>query len=293
MDRRPESPPWNSMKHMIMERGFLSRFLTIRSFQGAGDPPICGILKRIWSVTKLLPTCIVLAACSTKYKPEDAIRIAQTYTELDWLPEARHIRHGADGSGIVVHTPDSTLGAHTGDTRGWWEPGIPAKGMPYKWGGFDTPESFLQGLREGKKAGDVANTNKVRKDNAVVSGESIGIDCSGFVSRCWGLTKPVSTRELPSLCDPVAWNDLRLGDIIRKEGHVLMFADRQGGYVIGYEAGPIPTWRARRCAIRINYLQKEGYSPWRYRNMAKPKLSGNETQYDINFPRGSRDAETQ
>jgi hypothetical protein len=117
--------------------------------------------------------------------------------------------------------------------------------MAYKWGGFDTPESFLKGLREGKKAGDVANTYKLYNDNAVISEESVGIDCSGFVSRCWGLPSPVSTKDLPSICDPVAWDELRLGDIILKKGHVLMFAARNGGYVIGCEAGPFPTWRSR------------------------------------------------
>ena len=233
----------------------------------------------------LFLACGGLMACSPKFKPEEAVRIARTYTELHWQPEARHIRHGKDAAGIMVHTPDSTLASHTGDKRGWWEPGEAAKGMAYKWGGFDTPESFLQGLLEGKKAGDVANTYKVRNDNKAVSRESVGIDCSGFVSRCWGLSEPVSTRDLPSICDPVPWDELRLGDIILKEGHVLMFAARKGGYVIGYEAGPIPTWRARRCAIGVNYLKKEGYSPWRYRNMAKPQPPATETQYHIEFPR--------
>lgn len=233
----------------------------------------------------LCMACCCLAACAPKYKPEDAIGIAIAYTGLEWQPETRHIRHGKDGKGIIVHTPDRTLAAHTGDKRGWWEPGVPAKGMAYKWGGFDTPESFLQGLREGKKAGDVANTYKVRNDNGVISEESVGIDCSGFVSRCWGLDRHFDTRDLPSICDPVPWEELRMGDIILKEGHVLMFADRRGHYAIGYEAGPIPTWRARRCAILFSYLKKEGYSPWRYRNMAEPQPAGMEIQYDIAFPR--------
>jgi len=242
-------------------------------------------MKLIGSATKLVAASISLIACAPQHKPEDAIRTALAYTELDWQPEARHIRHGEDGQGIMVHTPDSTLGANTGDKRGWWKPGVPAKGMAYKWGGFDTPESYLQGLREGKKAGDVANTYKVRTDNAAVSRESVGIDCSGFVSRCWGLGRHFDTRELPSLCDPVPWDDLRLGDIILKEGHVLMFADRRGGYIIGCEAGPNPAWRTRRCAILASYLQKEGYSPWRYRNMAKPQPTETQIQYDIEFPR--------
>ena len=228
--------------------------------------------------------CACLSACATKHKPEDALRIALSYSELQWQPEARHIRHGKDSAGIIVHTPDSTLASHTGDSRGWWKPGSTAKGMAYKWGGFDTPETFLQGLSEGKKAGDVANTYKVRNDNAVISHESVGIDCSGFVSRCWGLDRHYDTRELPSISDPVPWESLRLGDIILKEGHVLMFASRKGPFVVGYEAGPIPTWRARSCGILVSFLKKEGYTPWRYRNMAEPTPPQTQTEYHIEFP---------
>ncbi|QTN32622.1 hypothetical protein HZ994_09845 [Akkermansiaceae bacterium] len=229
--------------------------------------------------------CMTLAACAPKHTPEEALRIAVTYADLDWQPRQWHIRHGKDSAGIPVHTPDTTLASHTGDSRGWWEPGVPAKGMAYKWGGFDTPESFLQGLREGKKAGDIANTYKVRNDNAAISSESVGIDCSGFVSRCWGLDRHYDTRELPGISDPVSWDELLPGDIILKSGHVLMFAARKDGYVIGYEAGPKPTWRARRGAILISYLKKEGYNPWRYRHMAKPSASATEIQYDIYRPR--------
>ncbi len=258
------------MRSPNLERGFPTRFLAHCTI-----PAI---------------TIFCIASCAPKRTPEEAIRTALTYTELEWLPEARHIRHGKDLKGITVHTPDTTLTEY-GDNRGWWEPGVPAKGMAYKWGGFDTPESFLGGLEKGKKAGDIANTHKIRLDDAAVSQGSVGIDCSGFVSRCWGLPRHFSTPELPSICDPIAWDKLRTGDIILKNGHVLMFADRQGGYIIGYEAGPIPTWRARRCAILISKLKDDGYTPWRYRKMAAPKSSDKETQYYIEFGNSSESAE--
>lgn len=228
-----------------------------------------------------------LVSCSPKYPPEEAIRIATSYADIEWMPAKRHIRHGKDSKGIQVHTPDSTLAAHTGDKRGWWEPGYRAKGMAYKWGGFDTPETFLIGLSQGKKAGDIANTYKVNNDNAAISEESVGIDCSGFISRCWGLDRHVSTRDIPGICDPVAWEDLRMGDIVLKSGHVLMFAARQGRFIVGYEAGPIPTWRARRCAISLSYLKKNDYSPWRFKNMDIPRPTDETPTYQIDFG-GSR-----
>jgi hypothetical protein len=252
------------MKFPKMERVFSARFLT------HGIIPAMAVLS--------------IVSCAPKRTPEDAVRTALTYTELEWLPEARHIRHGKDLKGITVHTPDTTLTAH-GDDRGWWQPGVTAKGMAYKWGGFDTPESFLAGLEKGKKAGDVANSYKIGLDNAAISQGSVGIDCSGFVSRCLGLPRHFSTPELPSICDPIAWEDLRTGDLILKKGHVLMFAAQQHGYIIGYEAGPIPTWRARRCAILISKLKDDGFSPLRYRNMAAPKSDEAKVQYYIDFGR--------
>jgi hypothetical protein len=91
------------------------------------------------------------------------------------------------------------------------------------------------------------------------------------------------TRELPGISDRIAWDDLRTGDIILKPGHVLMFAARRGDYLIGYEAGPIPTWRARHCAILISYLKGDGYSPWRYKNMRPPRPVETEARYEIVF----------
>ena len=217
----------------------------------------------------LFPCLVMVASCAPKTYPEEAVHIAHTYTKLKWLPEQRHIRHGKDSAGIEVRTPDISLRS-TGDRRGWWKAGEIATGMPYKWGGFDTPETFLAGIAMGKKAGDIANTYKVRGNDAVVSKESVGIDCSGFISRCWGLDRHVSTRDLPSICDPVSWEDLRMGDILLKSGHVLMFYTYQDQFVIGYEAGPIPTWRARQCAITVSFLKGDGYSPYRYKNMAEP-----------------------
>lgn len=212
---------------------------------------------------------LVSVSCAPRATPEKAIEVAYRYTQVEWMPEARHARHGKDAKGIQVHTPDTKLLYH-GERGGWWVPGTAAKSVAYKWGGFDTPESFLKGLKEGKKAGDVATKWKKENGDEVVSDESVGIDCSGFVSRCWLLAKPYSTRDLPSICQPLdSWDDLRKGDILLKEGHVILFekwnADRTE--IVGYEAGPKPYWRVNSCGILKSRLLREGYHPWRYRWM--------------------------
>lgn len=221
---------------------------------------------------RFLLSCSVLlsvVSCAPRATPEKAIAVAYRYTQIEWMPEARHVRHGNDSRGIRVDTPDVSL-RHHGERGGWWEPGKPAKSMPYKWGGFDSPESFLAGLKNGKKAGDVATKWKRANGDAVVSDESVGIDCSGFVSRCWLLPKAYSTRELPSICNPLqSWDELQAGDILLKDGHVILFEKWNANRteIIGYEAGPKPYWAVNACGILKSRLIREGYHPWRYRYM--------------------------
>jgi hypothetical protein len=208
----------------------------------------------------------LLPSCAPKATREYAIATAYRYTQVEWMPEERHVRHGKDGRGIEVKTPDASI------PRGWWKPGMPAKGMPYQWGGFDTPDSFLTKIAAGKKAGDIGDASKRKLGDAGTSMESCGIDCSGFVSRCWLLPRPYSTRELPSICDPLkSWSHLKPGDILLNHQHVLLFAGWLDGgkSVAAYEAGPIPMWRVNASGIPVSKLEREGYAPWRYRNIVE------------------------
>jgi hypothetical protein len=218
--------------------------------------------------TRLLFLLLLFAisSCAPRATREYAIATAYRYTQVEWLPEERHVRHGPDAAGIPVKTPD----AGGADPRGWWKPGVPAKGMPYQWGGFDTPDSFLRKLAEGRKAGDIGDATKRKLGDAGTSAESCGIDCSGFVSRCWYLPRPYSTRELPSICVRLeTWDELKPGDILLNHQHVLLFAGwlDDGKTIAAYEAGPIPVWRVNASGIPKSKLLREGYAPWRYAKM--------------------------
>lgn len=73
-----------------------------------------------------------------------------------------------------------------------------------------------------------------------------GTDCSGFISRCWRLDRPFSTRELPALCTLLpSWEALRTGDILIAPGcHALLFLQREGtaeNKFPGSEAAPGPS----------------------------------------------------
>ncbi len=198
----------------------------------------------------------------------EAMALAEQYVNHSWTAGAANIHHGKDPKGIPVNTLDAAGKETHGIETGWWLVGETNVGLPYKWGGFDTPESFDAGLREGKYAGDAYSSEKRRLLDLSVSESAVGIDCSGFISRCWQLSRSYSTRELPDLCEPVPDPaQLRPGDILnRNNNHVRMFVgweDQSAGLAIFYEASA----RVHRKVHDIDEMFREGYQAWRYRGM--------------------------
>jgi hypothetical protein len=99
----------------------------------------------------------------------------------------------------------------------WLISGINAR-IPYMWGGYSTLAQFDAGLKSGNYAGDI-NTADVGK-------YSVGVDCSGFVSRCWQ-TSHNTTSSMPGISTQYAsWDGLKPGDGILKNGHVRLFIER-------------------------------------------------------------------
>jgi hypothetical protein len=200
----------------------------------------------------------------------EIVAIARAYHEIQWTPSKANALHGRDANGILVHTPDTSLGKH-GHRNGWWTEGETMRGMPYQWGGFDTPKTFLEKLREGRAAGDIATYQKRQLDDAAVSRYACGIDCSGLVSRCWRLSRHHSTDEFPKIATQMRslWQ-LKPGDILLKPGHVLLVRSwdpRRYGHVLAYEATLHPEWRVNLGSIELESLEEHHYRLWRYRNI--------------------------
>jgi len=237
-----------------------------------------------------LPALLVLTGCASsefgsrrnriEYSPAatvsraECLRIAESYRAHRWRATAANAFHGIDARGIRVDTPDHHYNpaAEEESRPGWWVPGITNVGIPYQWGGFDTPVSFDQALRAGKYAGDVYTLRKRALLDDAVSDETCGIDCSGFISRCWRLDRPYSTRELAALCEPLAdYSELRAGDLVNKNNvHALLFVewhDAQKTRFIAYETGSPPTWKVLRHPVSVAYVEGLGYRPYRYRGI--------------------------
>jgi len=201
----------------------------------------------------------------------EAMKMAERYLRHVWKPTEHNIFHGLDAEGVQVDTPDAGFKpAHT--RHGWWVVGRKNVGLPYMWGGFDTPESFEAGLRARMAAGDIYSAEKRRLLDAGVSKQAVGIDCSGLISRCWKLPRSFSTRELAGLCNPIDdMKHLKPGDVFnRHNDHVLMFGgwiDKEHTRICAYEAGSPPTWKVLLNAMPLKFLTDQGYTAWRYRGM--------------------------
>ena len=202
---------------------------------------------------------------------DEALSMAESYRVHAWTAGDHNVFHGNDPEGVRVETPDVGL-CPADDRPGWWEVGKTNIGIPYMWGGFDTPESFDAALCEGKWAGDIYTAEKRRLLDDAVSKHAAGIDCSGFVSRCWKLPRSYSTRELPTLCDPITdLTQLKPGYIFNTHNaHVVLFAgwlDDAHVSLKAYEAGGNPEWRVLLSTMSLQSLLDQGYTAWRYRGM--------------------------
>ena len=118
---------------------------------------------------------------------------------------------------------------HAYQGSGWKRPnrldgkvGTWLNGFPYKWGGYQSVKSFLQGVVAGKTAGDV-ETNTVLSSNKVV-----GCDCSGCLSAWWGMRR-LATIHIPDASETrrITVSEMRPGDVFNKAGsHVRMLLNQ-------------------------------------------------------------------
>lgn len=199
----------------------------------------------------------------------ESLKIAESFINHRWLASAKNVRHGKDSDGIEVHTPDRNGGRCEPESE-CWVPETENIGVAYKWGGNDGPKSFSAGIRAGKAGGDVYTAEKRRLGGRAVSGDAVGIDCSGFINHCWKLTKRYSTNSFASICQklpsPAA---LAPADIMNTaNGHVLLFVkwlDAEKRRAVFYEAAPFSKTLASERDV--NEMAAAGYQPLRYRHI--------------------------
>ena len=145
-----------------------------------------------------------------------------------------------------------------------WNAGQQVQGIPYRWGGADSPEMFDKKLAQGLAAGSHSRYG--------VLSCATGIDCSGFVSFCWGRSRSghefgtTNLRTIGGKPKDNWFTDLKPGDALVKPGsHVVLFAGyNPDGTINIYEASG---GAARVIFHRTTWSRFKGYIPLRYKNI--------------------------
>ncbi|MBN2781133.1 MAG: T9SS type A sorting domain-containing protein [Candidatus Marinimicrobia bacterium] len=185
------------------------------------------------------------AASVTAVTRAEALAIANDHVVHVWTATAANI-----GTTATVTTP------------AWIQVGQNVS-IPYKWGGWNTIAQFDAGIAAGKLAGDI-NTQ------VVDWGNSVGNDCSGYVSICWKTAQKYGTSTISSVSYQLpSVNDLLPGDATNKSGsHIRLFVEwTDDGKLIQAEAtsSGIPGWFTRYYTWTVSGIT--GYVPIRYNSM--------------------------
>jgi hypothetical protein len=197
-----------------------------------------------------------LPRAPTRYDPQfgaDALARARAYLDAAWTLSAANYEQ--------VGIPNSCVPAQG---KYWARPGRLTQSLvsktvtaiPYKWGGFDTVDRFKANLNEASPAlaGDVCTCRQAAYNNCLVP-KAAGVDCSGFVSRAWGLASHVSTSGLSSVADRLPrLEDLRPADALNRPGsHVRLF--------VRFEPGPEVRLRTLESAVSCGGVCERVYTP--------------------------------
>jgi len=158
------------------------------------------------------------------------IEIAEVYANHEWNPSEDNAFHGyCNDCNKQVDTPDSDY-----YSPGWKE-GETNIGVPYQWGGFSSlsgldlfPEEDFdeQYTGTGEYTGTIHYAGDIDYSEYWECKHACGVDCSGFVSRCWNLSNKYSTNTLPYVSYQINYSSLKPGDVLNKQGvHVILFKE--------------------------------------------------------------------
>lgn len=209
------------------------------------------------------PADVEAAAVTPPATRDEIVSRAQAFLAINWtMTESNFTRIGIENrcaktEGKYWLRPSRFTRASIGRTFG---------PMPYHWGGGDSPETFRAKLSRGLLAGNICTCREAQYNQCQVS-EAAGVDCSGFVSRTWGVTKH-GTSNLHRVAAPVpSLGQLKRGDALNRPGsHVRLFVGFGPGPALTFEVIESATNRDCEGVCRKTYTaaQLNGYRPMRY-----------------------------
>ncbi|MBK8148496.1 MAG: VCBS repeat-containing protein [Acidobacteria bacterium] len=128
---------------------------------------------------------------------DQIIANAVPYTSQTWTATSANRWFGIACGGKTIQTP------------AWVQVGENVS-MPYCWGGWTTTSAIQGYLDLGRSAGD----NDTETAFGAEPSCAVGLDCSGFVSRAWGLTTKQATSTLPGISTTKPLSQTQPGDIV-------------------------------------------------------------------------------
>ena len=181
---------------------------------------------------------------------EDVLDSAAEYSTHSWQMGANNQYASCSSSYVSDYTPGQTI-----------------IGIPYDWGGFSTISDYDNKLTQGYGAGS-------HSWHGVLSC-TVGVDCSGFVSRAWQTSQKYGTYTIQNVSSTISVNDLDRGDAINKpSSHIVLFAyTSASGLPIHYEAqGGVVFVDSDQGWSGLN-----GYSAIRYDDIEEGTITGTQS----------------
>ncbi len=227
-------------------------------------------MKNIFTYIFVLITSLSFAQISSI----QVIRNANNFLNAQWTVSANNITTGAytsqyscsDATNKYVRTPDWVNDLN--DTH--------KTSIPYKWGGFSSLSGFIDGIANGKYAGDIQTRHPDNTSQHYYCGTSaaVGLDCSGFTSRCFELSSHISTYGMAHNSNMFgfynSYNDAQPGDIANKSAsHVrlIVHINANGTLNTIEEGSGGGLWCVFPATYSASALLNANYQPQYYNNM--------------------------
>ena len=215
-----------------------------------------------------------VTAATPPISRENILANARAYLTVNWLMQAENFSR----PGIENECAPRQL-------KIWLRPrhftkeqiGTTIGPMPYRWGGEDTPQTFRIRTEWGALAGNLC-TCRDAELNYCIFADSAGIDCSGLVSRAWGIEKR-GTAGLLDVADEVkSLDEIKPGDAFDwPERHVRLFTGMAPGAETAFTVLEASTRIECEGVCVATYRPSElnGYRILRYRGIGAPAVAIN------------------
>lgn len=134
-------------------------------------------------------------------------------------------------------------------------------GVAYNWGGFSSLFEYDQEIDNGYGAGSYNNYSGWPSLELTCT---TGVDCSGYVSRCWDLGYQENTTGIQAITSSISQSAMLAGDVFNSPGfHVVMLSHRlPNGDPVFYEA--TPPYHVWAIQPGWSYVSGNGFTPRHY-----------------------------